>query len=456
MVGSNMKKINLPKKKVAVLGLGLEGQDLCQFLLKRRAKITVFDQKTASELGVVYKKLKLQGVKFKLGKDYLKESLTGWDFIFRSPGFYRFLPEIIEAEKKGVFVSSAAKLFFALSPARIIGVTGTKGKGTTASLIYQILKEDGRDVHLGGNIGQPMLSLLPKLKSTSTVVLELSSFQLMDFDQSPHIAVVLFITSEHLDYHKNKDEYIRAKANIVHHQKKGDFAILNADDSTSSSFASLTPAKIFCFSRKKKINGTYVLRSKIYLFDKIVGQTENLQLRGKHNWENVSAAILAASLVGAELKAIKKAVFSFTGLEHRLEPVRKFKGVEFYNDSFSTTPETAIAAIRAFDEPIILIAGGSEKGSDFTQLGKEISQSSVKTLILIGEMAGRIKKACQKAKFKGQIIDQPKNMKEIVKLAFQKAKPGDVILLSPACASFDMFKDYKDRGEQFKKYAKAP
>jgi len=447
--------VDFSGKKVAVLGLGLEGQDLCQFLLKKGAKITVFDQKTASDLGVVYKKLKQQGVKFKLGRNYLKEGLSGWHFIFRSPAFSRFLPEIVEAEKRGAAVSSAAKLFLALSPAKTIGVTGTKGKGTTATLIYRILKEEEKEVYLAGNIGQPMLSLLPRLKPTSTVVLELSSFQLMDFGQSPHIAVVLFITSEHLDYHRDIDEYIQAKANIIRHQKKGDFAILNADDSTSSSFASLTPAKIFCFSRKKKVNGAYILGGKIYLFDKIVGQTENLQLRGKHNWENISAAILAASLAGAGLKAIKKAIFSFTGLEHRLEPVRKFKEVEFYNDSFSTTPETAIAAIRAFDEPIILIAGGSEKGSDFTQLGKEISQSSVKTLILIGEMAGRIKKACQKAKFRGQIIDQPKNMKEIVKLAFQEARPGDVVLLSPACASFDMFKDYKNRGEQFKKYVKA-
>lgn len=446
---------NFSGKKVAVLGLGVEGQDLCRFLLKREAKITVFDQKTAKKLGIDYKKFKQVGAQFKLGKNYLKDGLVGFDYIFRSPGFYRFSPEIVAAEKKGAIVSSATKLFFDLSPAKIIGVTGTKGKGTTATLIYRILKEDSQDVYLGGNIGQPMLSLLPKLKSNSFVVLELSSFQLLDFDKSPHLAVVLFITSEHLDYHKDKDEYIQAKANIVRHQKKEDFAVLNADNLTSSSFTTLTPAKTFFFSRKKKVNGTYVRKGKIVLFEELVGETRNLKLRGEHNWENVSAAILTSSLAGAGLKAIKKAIFSFTGLEHRLELVRRLKGIEFYNDSFSTTPETAIAAIKAFTEPIILIAGGSEKGSDYTELGKEISRSTVKTLILIGEMAGRIKEACQKAEFKGQIIEQAKNMSQIVNLAFKEASFGDVVLLSPACASFDMFKNYKDRGEQFKKYVQA-
>lgn len=447
--------IDFTKKRVAILGLGMEGEDLCRFLLKKGAKVTVFDQKRASELRSAYKKFKKLGTKFKLGEDYLKNGLVGFDFIFRSPGLKRFLPQIIEAEEKGTIVSSATKLFFDLCPGKIIGVTGTKGKGTTATLIYKILKEAKKDVFLAGNIGQPMLSLLPKLKSSSFVVLELSSFQLIDLEKSPHIAVVLFITSEHLDYHQDKDEYIQAKANIVRFQKKNDFVILNADNSTSSSFAALTPAKIFCFSRKKKVRGAYVKGEKIILLDKVVGKTENLKLRGKHNWENVCAAILAAFLAGAKLRAITRAVFSFTGLKHRLELVRSLKGVEYYNDSFSTTPETAIAAIRAFIVPIILIAGGSEKGSDYTQLGKEISRSSVKTLILIGEMAGRIRQACQKAKFKGEIIFKPKNMKEIVDLSFKETTPGDVVLLSPACASFDMFRNYKDRGEQFKNYVQA-
>lgn len=448
--------VDFSKKKIAVLGLGLEGQDVCRFLLKNGCKdITVFDQKEISELGGAWKKYKNQGVDFKLGKDCLKDGLMSFDFIFRSPGFYRFLPQIIKAEKKGAIVSSATKLFFDLCPAKIIGITGTKGKGTTAALIYKILKSEGKDVFLAGNIGQPMLELLPKLRLSSWVVLELSSFQLIDMSKSPNIAVVLFIAPEHLDYHKDKEEYFQAKTNIVRYQTKKDFAIFNADNIISFSFAPLTPAKAFCFSRKNKVNGAYVKNGQIFLFNQLIGSVERLKLLGSHNWDNVCAAILASFLAGAKLESIKKVVFDFRGLEHRLEYIRTKKGVEFYNDSFSTTPETTIAAIQSFKKPIILIAGGSEKGSDYTQLGREMVKSSVKVLILIGQMAGRIKEAALKAGFKGRIIENFKKMPEIVNLAFQKAKPGDVVLLSPACASFDMFKNYKERGEQFKKYVKA-
>lgn len=444
------------QKKIAVLGFGLEGQDLGQFLLKQKAKITVFDKKEAKDLDKDFEEFKKQGVEFKLGHDYLKDGLVGYDFVFRSPGFSPLRPEILEAQKKGAIISSAAKLFFEFCPGKIIGVTGTKGKGTTASLVYRILKKDGKDVWLGGNIGQPMLSLLSKLTKDSWVVLELSSFQLQDLQKSPHIAVVLFIVPEHLDYHQDKDEYVQSKANIVRYQNKDDFAVLNADDLTSSSFAGLTPAQIYCFSRRKKVNGAYVQNQKIYLFGEEVGPTDKLQLLGEHNWDNVCAAVVASHLAGVGLESIKKVVFAFQGLEHRLEKVATIKGVTFYNDSFSTTPETTMAAIRSFKQPIVLIAGGSEKGSDYTQLGKEIKASSAKTLILIGQMAEKIKGSVLKAGFQGEIIFRPsEKMSEIVRIAFQKAKPGDVVLLSPACASFDMFENYKQRGVQFKKYVKA-
>jgi len=443
---------NFSGKKIAVLGFGLEGQDLIRFLLKQKAQITVFDQKEKLS-GQEYQVFKKAGVVFQLGKNYL-QNLSGFKFVFRSPGFKRFLPEILTAEKKGAQISSAVKLFFELCPAKIIGVTGTKGKGTTATLIYEILKKDGQKVFLAGNIGQPMLSLLPELSQDSWVVLELSSFQLQDLNQSPHIAVVLFIASEHLNYHQDTNEYIQAKANIVSHQKKSDWAVLNADDLISSSFAGLTPAQIYCFSRQKKVRGTYIQNREIYLFKERLGPVDNLQLLGVHNWENVCAAALASFLAGASLESIKKTIFAFKGLEHRLEEVTMIKGVTFYNDSFSTTPETTMAAIKSFSKPIVLIAGGSEKGSDYTQLGKEITQSTVKTLVLIGQMAEKIKTAVLAAGFKKEIVFQPsEKMREIVKVAFQKAKPGEVILLSPACASFDLFKDYKERGEQFKKYA---
>ncbi|MBM3205276.1 UDP-N-acetylmuramoyl-L-alanine--D-glutamate ligase [Candidatus Shapirobacteria bacterium] len=445
---------NFANQKVAVLGFGIEGQDLCRFLLKQKAKITVFDQKEKlpQKESLVCQQA---GVDFKLGEDCLTK-LQGFKFIFRSPGFRRLSPEILQAEKEGAQISSATKLFFELCLGKIIGVTGTKGKGTTATLIYEILQKDRQRVFLAGNVGQPMLGLLPRVQKGDWVVLELSSFQLQDLTQSPHLAVVLFITSEHLDYHQDKKEYVEAKANLVRFQKENDLSVLNADDLVSSSFAGLTPGKIYCFSRRKKVNGVYVLKKQIFLFKEKLGSTEQLQLLGEHNWDNVCAATLAAFLAGASKEAIKKTIFSFKGLEHRLEWVRDLKGISFYNDSFSTTPETTMAAIKSFQKPIVLIAGGSEKGSDYTQLGQEITHSTVKTLILIGQMAGKIKKAVLKAGFQGEILFQPaKTMPAIVELAFKKAPKGGVVLLSPACASFDLFLDYKDRGQQFKENVQA-
>jgi UDP-N-acetylmuramoylalanine--D-glutamate ligase len=232
-------------------------------------------------------------------------------------------------------------------------------------------------------------------------------------------------------------------------------AVLNADNQISSSFAHLTPAQVYYFSRQKKVKGAYVKNKKIYLLDKEIGFTSKLQLLGKHNWDNICAAVTASWLVGADLKSIKKVIFSFQGLEHRLEFVKEVKGRVFYNDSFSTTPETTIAALHSFHQPLTLIAGGSEKGSDYQKLGEEIKRSRVKTLILIGEMAEKIRKAVLAAGFKGEIIFRPsKKMSAIVNLSFRKTKRGGVILLSPACASFDMFKNYKDRGLQFKRNVK--
>ncbi len=391
---------------------------------------------------------------FKLGQDYLKDGLEGFDIIFRSPAFKLSLPELLEAKKKGAVISSTTKLFFDLCPGKIIGVTGTKGKGTTSSLINEILKKAGKKVFLAGNIGEQMLALLPKLTPESWVVLELSSFQLQDLRKSPHISVVLFITSEHLNYHQSTQEYIEAKSNIVRHQLKTDFAVLNADNQTSASFGQKTKAKVYYFSREKRVNGGYVMNGEIFLLSKLIGIANKLKLKGEHNWDNICAAAVASLLAGADTGSIRKVVFSFPGLEHRLELVDEIKGVKFYNDSFSTTPETAVAAIKSFHEPIILIAGGSEKGSVYTQLGKEIAKSSVKCLILIGEMAQKIKNAVGSAGFSGKMIVQPRDMEEIVKSAFEESLRGDVVLLSPACASFGMFQNYKDRGNQFKYYVK--
>lgn len=446
-------------KKVAVLGLGIEGRDLVKFLLKQAAEVTVFDQKDEKEIDFLG--IRKDRVDLVCGEDYLSDGLFGFDLVFRSPGVYRYLPEIVEAEERGVKISSAVKLFFDLCPGKIIGVTGTKGKGTTSTLIYKILKASGKDAYLAGNIGKPYLELLPKLNKTSWIILELSSFQLMDLYKSPHIAVVLNITTDHLDWHKNIEEYIEAKTNIVKYQKENNFAVVSLDYKTTKSFTKYTKGKVFYFSKSKKVQGSYVKSGKIISSTKKrdleVGNTSDLLLRGRHNWENVTAAVCASSLVGADIEIIKKVVFSFKGLEHRLELVGEVSGVSFYNDSFSTNSQPTIAAVNSFSESITLILGGSDKGLDYTEMAKKIAKKkNVATVVLIGEIAIKIKRALKKANYTRRILELGKSsMGKIVQTSIAQTPKGGVVLLSPASASFDMFENYKDRGNQFKNAVKS-
>ena len=448
-------------KKVAVLGLGIEGLSSAHFLAQKGAKVTTLDQKS--------------------GKDYLSH-LENYDMIVRSPGIKRNLPQLLAAEKKGVIITSQTKLFFDLCPCPIIGVTGTKGKGTTSSLIYEMLKKSGKDVYLGGNIGKPPFSFLDKLTTQSKVVLEMSSFQLQDLTKSPHIGVVLMITQEHLapdkkdlphqNFHTDIYEYVDSKRNIIRFQAKSDLAILNRDYLGSNESDTHTEGKVFWVSRERGVQqGAYVKDSIVWL--RIDGKEEKIidakdvLLPGEHNLENVCAAVMAAFLSGVSKENIVSVLKKFKGLEHRLELIGEINGVRYYDDSFSTTPETAIAAIQAFKEPEILILGGAHKGSDFTELGRVISKSNnIKAIIGIGLEWSKIKTAIDSHSGKRsasrirswtsqddrgfKIIEGAKNMHEIVQTAFDAAESGDVVLLTPACSSFDMFTNYKDRGEQFK------
>ncbi len=430
-------------KKIAVLGMGVEGVSSAEFLRKHGANVTELDQKA--------------------DKDYLG-SLEEFDMIVRSPGIKRSLPQLIEAEKKGVVITSQTKLFFDLCPCPIIGVTGTKGKGTTSALIYEMLKKQGFDVHLGGNIGNPPFTFLDKLtpqsasrQGGSKVVLEMSSFQLQDMTKSPHIGVVLMITSEHLDYHKDVYEYVDAKRNIIRFQANTDFSIINRDYLASNESDIHTEGKVFHVSREQEVSqGAYVKNNGVFLRyndkEQKITDGKDVLLRGGHNLENVCAAVMASVLSGVSVKNIVSVLTSFRGLEHRLQFIGQVNGVEYYDDSFSTTPETAIAAIQAFKEPEILILGGAHKGSDFTELGKVISEAkNIKAIIGIGLEWSRIKSTIRYTLNAIRYIEGCKNMKEIVQKAAEVAKPGDVVVLTPACSSFDMFKNYKDRGEQFKR-----
>ena len=444
--------MDFKNKKVAILGWGINGIDAAKYLANQDAKITIFDKNEQLD----FKNLNAKDFNLSLGNDYLINGLNNFDFVFRTPAVYRYLPELLEAEKSGATITSAIKLFFNECPGSIIGVTGTKGKGTTSTLIYEILKNDGKDVYLAGNIGYPVLELLPKLNKESIVVLELSSFQLIDLTRSPHISVVLNITTDHLDWHKDRKEYLEAKTNIVRHQKINDFVVLNYDYEDSKNFEKLTEAKKYFFSGKTQVKGSYVSNKKLFFNlneeEFPLGETGKLLLRGEHNWENISAAVCAAGIAKAKIETIRKTVFDFKGLEHRLELVREVGGVKFYNDSFSTNPQTSMAAIKSFEEPITLILGGSEKGLEYNELGKLISEKgNVKNVFLIGEIADKLDKSINQYKFSGNVDNLGRlDMKDLVELCLKKTISGGVVVLSPGTASFDMFNDYKERGKKFK------
>jgi UDP-N-acetylmuramoylalanine--D-glutamate ligase len=505
--------------KIAIIGFGKEGKSALEFLRRQKeykiAEFWVLDKKPNADIP--------KDVFARSGDEYLKH-LDRFDLIVRSPGIRYGLPEIQATIKKGITVTSPTKIFFENCPTKnIIGVTGTKGKGTTSTLIYKILahsqvlknmrmmdtlrrypsvdtfarcpKESRRGIFLAGNIGVPVLSILPKLNKDSWIVLEMSSFQLIDLKESPHIAIVLMTTSEHLDWHGSVKEYRNAKANIVRFQKPNDFAVLAADYPASRGYAKLARAKTFFFSRQAKmpfagagLQGTFVQNGAFWFSDgkkkERICATSDLQIPGEHNWENVGAAITVARILKIPKAVIVKTLREFKGLEHRLEFVIEKKGVRYYNDSYATTPETTIAAIRAFpDQSKILILGGSSKNSNFRELGKVISKSkSIKAIVGIGIEWKRIKERLgsvipAKAEIQGEdkgsmdpglrrddefdgtyknikIIEGCKNMKEIMSAVKKIAASGDVVLLSPACASFGMFKNYSERGEQFKYWAK--
>ncbi len=427
-------KIDFKDKKIAVIGEGIEGKSSAQYLKAKGAQVTVLDKSQ--------------------GDNYL-EGLDKYDLVVRSPGVkVTDLTKFVSKDK----ITSQTKLFLDLSLAPVIGVTGTKGKGTTSTLIYEMLKADGFDAYLGGNIGVPPFEFLDNLTPESWVVLEMSSFQLHDAHKSPHIAVMLMVTSEHLNYHKDVYEYIEAKRNILNYQTVSDFAVINRDYPASNESDIHTQGKVFYFSREREVEeGCFALGNQIILRadgkeDHVI-DTKELQIRGDHNHENACAATMAAYLAGVSLEAIRMGLRSFKGLEHRLELVAKINDVEYFNDSIATTPESTIAAIQSFQNPKILILGGVTEGSTFEELGGLIAKTtSVKAIIGIGKEWPNIRAEILKNNPPASLImiEGADNMEKIVIAASKIALPGDVVLLSPACKSFDMFKDYKDRGHQFK------
>lgn len=460
---------DLHNKLVAVIGYGMEGKAVAQYLSDRGISPVVFDEKEFSALSHEDQEhIRQKGWNGVFGPDCLKE-LRGYDVAFRSPGISLSKPEIQKSISEGLVVTSQTKWFFEHCPARVVGVTGTKGKGTTSTLIARMLEsvaQSGKGVgkvFLTGNIGavQP-LEIVDTLQESDIVVFELSSFQLQDLHVSPHIGVVLMVTQEHLDYHADVEEYRQAKESIVAFQKESDFALINEDFSASVAIGQKGAGTKYFFSRHKKLSaGCYIDGDTLVVKD-VQGKSfefsvGDVHLRGKHNLENICAATLAATIVGVPWRNIEDVAKNFKGLEHRLEFVAAKNGVSFYNDSFSTTPETAIAAIRSFSEPLIVLLGGSSKNADFTELVDTLNETvNVKSVVLIGEEGKRIHEIIERANEGGGephfkiIVGSDDFTKVMNEQVFAEAKPGDVVLLSPACASFGMFKNYKDRGARFK------
>ncbi len=443
-------------KNLAILGLGREGFDLAKFLLNLGANVTVLDSANRQKLGSRYQDAKKLGAEFRLGPNYLN-GLSSFDIVFRSPGIPLQLKEFRQAQKKGVKISSTTRLFFELCPAHIVGVTGTKGKSTTASLTHHLLGGSKRRVYLAGNIGHSPIPLLKKLRRSDWVVLELSSFQLEDLNESPEISILLNIVPEHLDRHKTFSKYLLAKQNIYKHQKKNNILVASRDYPATRTAIQQAKGRVYPISTKQILKkGVYLAGGEIiYRNEKgrrqVVAPMSSMKLKGEHMWQNVLPAVAAAIVAGTPVKRIEGRLKSFKGLHHRLEIVRTIGKTIFVNDSLGTTPEAATAAALAFSGmPKAMIIGGVAKGGDMKQLARTVAKANVELVVLIGQSANKFKNIFKK--FAPYVPTKIMvKFDDAVKQAYTAVKKGGAVILAPACASFDMFKDAYDRGEQFSK-----
>ena len=446
-------------KRVTVMGLGAfsGGVTVTRFLTRAGAKVTVTDLKDGRELRSSLDAIKGLGVRLVLGR-HEEADFRDTDCVIRSPAVPDNSPYLEIARQTGVPIDSETNLFFRYCPSRIVGVTGSNGKSTTTALLGAMLASAHITAHVGGNIGRSLLLELDSIREDDLVVMELSSFQLEDLGRlarSPHGALVTNLAPNHLDRHGTYEAYCEAKRNIIRFQDKGDLAVLNADCADLALWRPVCD-RVLYYSRMSQVdNGAFARGGNLILARE--GQTKTLMardeipLRGEHNVENVLGAAAAASALGAEVEAIAAAVRDFRALPHRLEHVGTAEGMACYNDSIATTPEAAICALRSFDCPICLIAGGYDKGSDFTALGREIA-SRVRLLILIGETADKIAGGAAGG---GAAILRAKNLDQAVSAALERGRAGEVLLLSPACASYDMFRNFEDRGERFRSLIEA-
>ena len=438
-------------KKVIVLGLARSGCAAARALKALGAEVYLTDKKSDAQLEKEKKSLEKQGITVELGGHSLNW-LDKADLLVVSPGVPLTVPYLVEAKKRGITLMSELEIAWRLAKAPFLAVTGTNGKTTTTTLVGEIVKQSGREVLVGGNIGVPLVDKVASLPQSGAVVAEVSSFQLETvIDFAPHISGILNITEDHLDRHKTMENYRAIKSRIFSRQTASDVAVLNADDPLVVSLAEEAPGRVVFFSQQKEVAGVYALNGEIFSSlngrpEKICDRSE-IKLKGPHNLENALCALAMGLVFGIAKEKIVEVLNTFSGVEHRLEFSGEKNGVRFYNDSKATNPDAVIKALQSFAEPIILIAGGRDKGVSYAEM-MSLAKEKVKELILIGEAADLIEKAALGAGMMN--IHRAESMAEAVKRAFELACPGEVVLLSPACASFDMFLNYEVRGEVFK------
>ena len=448
-------------RKIAIIGLGVSNIPLIDYLYNKKARVTVFDDRNIEEIPKeIMDKITNYNFEFSFGPNSL-EKLKGFDMILRSPSCLPTKPELVKEAERGAIVTSEIELLMKMCSGKIIGVTGSDGKTTTTSMIYAILKEAGLNAYLGGNIGVPLFTKLEEMKPQDIIVLELSSFQLMGMEVSPDISVITNITPNHLNIHKDYEEYIDSKKNIYRFQDENGIVVLNYDNEITRKCANEVKGKVIFFSSKEKLENGFIVDENVIkkCEDKVrthILDTKDLILRGKHNYQNVCTALAATNSL-VDINIAIKAVKNFKPVEHRIEFIREIDNVKWYNDSASSSPTRTLSGLNAFDEDIILIAGGYDKNLDYTPLAKTIVEK-VKTLILIGQTAGKIFDAVKKElenQNKKLDIYMCDTLENTIEIAKKSAKPGQVVLFSPASASFDMFKNFADRGNKFKNLVNA-
>ena len=444
-------KYNVAGKNITVIGIGISNLPLIKYLVSLGANVTACDRRSAEDLGENYTELEKLGVKFNLGDGYLN-NLSG-DMIFKTPGMRYDVPELLKAKENGSIVTSEMEVFFEVCPSHIIAVTGSDGKTTTTTLIHKMMTDAGYKTWLGGNIGNPLLTDTEKMKENDWVILELSSFQLHTMRKSPEIAVITNISPNHLDMHKDYKEYIDAKKNIMLYQNEGDTLIVNADNQVTADIGKSANGAVKYFSRNGMadvyLDGNIIKRGIVEILN-----IKDIKIPGMHNVENYMAAIAAVSgLVSKEV--IVNVAKTFGGVEHRIELVRTLDGVKYYNSSIDSSPNRTINTLRVFPNKVIIIAGGKDKGIPYDEIGPALAEH-VKVLILIGATSDKIQEALDAEINKtgnGKDIEviRATSYEDAVNTARSKAHDGDVVLLSPASTSFDMFRNFEERGNLFKK-----